>query len=247
MVLLFAAACTAGAKDRVQRDDTDAVVDTDVAVTDTDGAQDTDQALETGIPTPLDTDVGPGPFADRVVSFTPGDFAGFGQDHLPQIVLGAPNGRGPSAGSLDVLSLGKRGELVLAFDDVAMVDGDGPDLIVFENAFPGWIETGEVSVSEDGATWFTWPCEATNAEDGYPGCAGVHAVLSSRTNGVDPLVPALAGGDAFDLAEVGLTHARYVRIVDSGQNDLRGLGYAGNTGGFDLDAVAVVNGETLTP
>ncbi|RYZ33379.1 MAG: cell surface protein, partial [Myxococcaceae bacterium] len=46
--------------------------------------------------------------------------------------------------------------------------------------------------------------------------------------------------DGFDLAAVGLTRARFVRIRDSGAN-----GYAGTSGGFDLDAVAVVNGVQL--
>ena len=118
---------------------------------------------------------------------------------------------------------------------------------MFENAFSGWIETGEVSVSEDGTTWSTFPCAAQDAAGGFPGCAGVHPVLSSRTNGVDPLDPSAAGGDAFDLADLGLARARYVRVRDSGHNDRDMLGYAGNTGGFDLDAVAVLHGEALTP
>ena len=48
------------------------------------------------------------PHAERVVSFTPGDAAGFGSDAMPGVVLGPPLGRGESAGSLDVLSLGRR-------------------------------------------------------------------------------------------------------------------------------------------
>jgi len=47
---------------------------------------------------------------------------------------------------------------------------------------------------------------------------------------------ATAGGDAFDLADVGLAEARYVRITDRG--DLGGL-----AGVFDLDAVGIVNLE----
>lgn len=225
----------------MQRDDTDAGADTDPTSVE---PSDTDLDPDTGA---ADTDWGPGPFADRVVSFTPGAFSGFGQDALPGIVLGAPHGRGASAGSLHVLSLGKLGEVVLAFDDVALVDEDGPDLLVFENTFRGWVETGEVSASEDGLTWSTWPCDPADAEGGYPGCAGVRAVLSSRDNGIDPTDPVVAGGDAFDLADVGLARARYIRVRDTGANELDGLGYAGTTGGFDLDAVAVVHGEPVTP
>ena len=56
-------------------------------------------------------------------------------------------------------------------------------------------------------------------------------------DGVDATDPAAAGGDAYDLAEIGRASARYVRIRDSGANS-----YDGVSGGFDLDAVAVVNG-----
>ena len=40
------------------------------------------------------------------MSFEPGGNAGFGQDQLPDVVLGPPMGKGTSRGSLDVLSLG---------------------------------------------------------------------------------------------------------------------------------------------
>jgi hypothetical protein len=184
----------------------------------------------------LEADSGaPDAFADRVVSFTPGACAGFGQDELPGIVLGPPHGAGEHAGSLDVLSLGEGGEIVLAFDDVALEDRAGPDLLVFENAFVGWPETGFVAASEDGEAWSEWPCDPDDAEGGYPGCAGVHPVFA---DGVDDATdPALAGGDAFDLADLDMTGARFVRIRDSGRNAC-----AADTGGFDLDAMAVVDG-----
>lgn len=187
---------------------------------------------------------GPDSFVDRVVSFTPGENAGFGADKMPDVVFGPPKGKGAAAGSLDVVSLGRGGEIVLAFDDVGLVDGDGPDLIVFENAFrsadQAFIETGFVAVSEDGATWHEWPCEPENVEGGYPHCAGVANVLASPANGIDPTDPAVAGGDAFDLADLGVARARFVRIRDSGRNQ-----YLGTSGGFDLDAIAVVNGAPL--
>ncbi len=185
------------------------------------------------------------PYADEVVSFEPGDGAGFGQDRFPGIVLGPPAGVGPDNGSLDVLSLGREGRITLRFTDVGVIDGPGVDLLVFENAFalPGgatYAETGRVEVSEDGASWHPFPCDATNAAAGYPGCAGVRTIQANPANGVSATDPAVAGGDGFDLATVGLSRARYIRITDSGAN-----GYGGTGGGFDLDAVAVVNGEHL--
>lgn len=220
--------------------DTDAVLDDSdlTAHTDTDAP-----STDTG---PLPTT--PDAFADAVHSFTPGDFAGFGADALPDIVLGAPQGKGALSGSLHVLSLGQGGTIVLALTDLGLVDGPGTDLLVFENPFPGWRETGIVAVSDDAITWHSWPCASDDAPGGYPGCAGVQPVLSSPDNGIDPTDPAVAGGDAFDLASLSLPEGfvgRFVRITDSGANDLNGIGYAGTTGGFDLDAIAVVHGTPL--
>ncbi|MCP3100575.1 cell surface protein [Myxococcus sp. K15C18031901] len=186
------------------------------------------------------------PYADEVVQFTPGPGAGFGQDRFPDVVLGPPTGAGLDSGSLDVLSLGKGGSIILRFTDIAVMDGPGVDLLVFENAFliaggpAAFTERARVSVSDDGVTWFEFPCEPTNAAGGYPGCAGVKPVTANPANGISATDPAVAGGDGFDLATVGLSRARFVRIVDAGTN-----GSAGTSAGFDLDGVAVVNGVAL--
>ena len=171
-----------------------------------------------------------GDFATQVVSFEPGENAGFGQDQMPDIPLGPPMGAGEGAGSLDVVSLGRDGVIILDLGE-GVQDRSGPDLIVFENPFPGWLEYGIVGVSEDGITFTDWPC----ADDGA-GCAGVTPVLSHPDNDIDPHNPDTAGGDAFDLADIGLSYARYVRITDSGTNS-----YAGISGGFDLDAISIVH------
>jgi hypothetical protein len=186
----------------------------------------------------------PQPFADRVVTYAPGPNAGFGQDDFPGIVLGPPHGEGASTGSLDVLSLGRGGEIVLEFTDTGVVDGPGVDLLVFENAFASpigpFVERGLVAVSEDGQTWHEFPCAFTDAAGGYPGCAGLKPVYSSPTNGVSATDPAVAGGDGFDLATLGVPRARFVRVRDAGNNP-----HGAPSSGFDLDAVAVVNGYAL--
>jgi len=176
----------------------------------------------------------PDPFADRVVAFSPGDHGGFGAGGLPGVVLGPPRGAGASAGSLDVVSLGRTGAITLGFDPPWPRDGPGPDLIVFENAFVGFAETATVEASADGVTWKAWPCDPATGT----GCAGVRPVASAPGNGIPPTDPDVAGGDAFDLAAIGLSEARLVRIRDTGANV-----YLANTGGFDLDAVAVVAGR----
>jgi hypothetical protein len=155
-------------------------------------------------------------------------------------VLGPPKGTGSAQGSTtDVASLGNGGSITLAFDENAIVDGQGADFIVFENAFnvsgnPNnpYAELGTVAVSNDGTTWTSFPCTATAYP--YDGCAGWHPVYANAdTNTIDPTDPTVAGGDAFDLAAIGASTARFVRITD--RADLATI--------FDLDAVAIVHGQ----
>ncbi len=211
----------------------------DVATEDT-GAASVDSDEEVDWPMwPEGTD----PFADEVILFEPGPDAGFGMESFPDIVLGSPEGRGAGAGSLDVLSLGEEGQIVLAFNDLDVFDGPGPDLIVFENPFGTWFETAFVEASVNGEDWYAWPCDPEDVDGDYPGCAGVGHVFASSDSTIDPTDPELAGGDVYDLADIGLETARFVRITDTGFN---ALGYGGIAGGFDLDAVAIVNWESIT-
>lgn len=189
---------------------------------------------------------GEAPYAASVESFTPGEGAGYNQAKLPAIVLGPPRGKGESAGSLDVVSLGAGGEIVLGFGERVIVDGPGPDLIVFENPFwpngdatKAFVELGEVSVSEDGQDWQTFPCDSAGDGRGkFTGCAGVSPTLEYDAVELVPLDPEQTGGDAFDLSDLGLEYVRFVKI-----RDLRTLEPAGTSGGFDLDAVGVVDAQ----
>jgi hypothetical protein len=185
-------------------------------------------------------------YVSEVVSFEPGPGAGFGQDRMPGVVLGPPEGSigadntpATSTGGLDVVSLGVGGVLVVRLG-VEVVDGPGVDLIVFENAFYAggnpdnpWKDLGEISVSEDGATWTAFPCDVGNFKTSS--CAGWHPVLSNPADGIPATDPAVAGGDPFDLAAIGVSRARFVKIRDLAK------GGASPTAGFDLDAMAVVN------
>lgn len=188
-------------------------------------------------------------FATKVVSFTPGPCAGFGADEMPGVVLGPPVGAGGMQGSLDVVSLGIGGEIVVSFEPNAIVDGPGPDFIVFENAFYAGgnpdqpaADPGEVSVSEDGSTWKTYPCPA-QATAPYGECAGWHPVFSAPGNGISPVDPSAAGGEAYDLAELGVKTARFVRIRDRSSATCEGQPKPNNLG-FDLDAVSIVNAQS---
>lgn len=181
-------------------------------------------------------------FATEVVSYEFGEGQDFGQDAFPENVLGGPRGGGCCQGSLHVTSLGDGGHVVLGFGERTIVDGDGPDFIVFENPF--WIssdpenplaELGRVAVSRDGQEWVEFACEPTSEVPYDPGCAGFRPVLANvtRADGPDPWDANTAGGDPYDLADVGLDEARYVRITD----------IAGDGVVFDLDAVAVIHGR----
>jgi hypothetical protein len=196
---------------------------------------------------PEDTPPGDSPkmrFATGVFSFTPGACAGFGQSSLPDIVLGPPKGGGDTKGSLDVVSLGRGGEIILSFEPSVIVDGPGTDLVVYENVFyaaadptQAYVEPGEVSVSEDGVTWTTFPCDATTPP--YTGCAGLRPVYATDEASAANL--ATGGGDQFDLATIGVARAKYVRIRD--KTAQRCTSQGPDTNGFDLDAIGAVHTE----
>lgn len=207
--------------------------------------------------TPIDddTDLDPGPDPDpdpdtfecqghavAVVSFKAGSNAGFGSTDMPDIVLGPPEGVGDGAGGLDVLSLGRYGEIVLDLDECEVVDGPGVDLIVFENAFfisgdpmAPFHEFAAVAVSSDGVIFTEFTCDQSAYP--YSGCGGVNPVYSNSNNGISPFDVSNAGGDHFDLATIGVSHARFVRIRDLGD-----WPPSADVAGFDLDAISVVNG-----
>lgn len=181
-------------------------------------------------------------YATTVESFLAGTGPNFGQADLPQVVLGPPKGAGAVNGSLDVATLGNGGSITLGFSPSSIVDGPGPDFIVFENAFYAsgdpeapFAELATVEVSEDGEHFEGFPCTATEAP--YGTCAGWHPVYANADqNQIDATDPEVAGGDGFDLAELGIARARYVRITD--RPDLTGL-----NGAFDLDALSIVNAD----
>ncbi|MBN2055690.1 hypothetical protein JW905_12245 [bacterium] len=210
------------------------------------------------------------PFADEVAQVEYGQYAGFGQDQFPQIVLGPPRGAGMMGGSTDVLSLGNGGVIVLAFTDNLALNGPGADLIVFENAFfvtgnpeNTFSEVAFVEVSQDGVVFHRFPNDydpegtPINNPANWSGFGGVMPVLSNPENGIDPTDPAVAGGDSFDLEDVGLDWVRYLRIIDTNEppnaafdDDGDEIYDAGPTSsgssGFDLDAVAAVYSQDLT-
>ena len=88
-------------------------------------------------------------FADAVVSFVPGARPSDGVWAEPAQALGEPDFT--RASQPGFLSLGCDGELVLRFDDNALVEVPGPDLYVFEVG--PMVEAVDLAVSADGASW----------------------------------------------------------------------------------------------
>ncbi|NQY66742.1 MAG: T9SS type A sorting domain-containing protein [Flavobacteriales bacterium] len=170
---------------------------------------------------------------------------------LDEYGTGAPFNNG-------VVSLGDNGIAILTFDE-PIADGEGPDFAVFENSFSNdFLELAFVEVSSDGITYVRFdavsltqvdtqvePEGTTNAED-YYNLAGKYR----------------AGyGTPFDLNElagnpdINIDSINYIKIIDViGSIDPAYATYdsEGNmindpwptnypTGGFDLDAVGVIN------
>ncbi len=184
-------------------------------------------------------------FANKVIDFIPGENAGFGQAHFPEIVLGAPQGAGKRMGSFDVLSLGIEGEIILGFEGL-IIDGEGDDFWVFENVFyqdgdeqSVFRELAEVWVSDNGIDYKAFPCDAHQVRqfNDVQSCAGVEASLSCDFE-LD-LSSGACGGDAFDLEMIGVKQARFIKIKDLGLG--MGITAIKPTAGFDLDAIVVKN------
>ncbi len=181
--------------------------------------------------------------------------------------------------SLDVVSLGDvnppddgvaPGRITLTFDD-SIVDGDGWDIVVFENSFGNaypssvFAELAYVEVSTDGVVFARFPAISNIPYSpggfAFPDVSDCYNLAGKQLQGV---------GGPFDLSElletpkvlsgeVDINNINYVRIVDIpgyGTQDGTMTGYVdslGNpihdnwptagSGGFDLDAVGYIHGN----
>lgn len=178
-------------------------------------------------------------WAARVVDyqFGPGQNLGQTAEFFPANVLGptdpAASSTVPSADEKHVCSLGKNGWVVLAFDG-PILDQQGPDFVIFENAFEygsGRVfdEWMTVSVSVDGEIWHAFPYDSLTGEGmagKTPTEAGAHLAVN----------PTNMGGDAFDLALLKLAEINFVKLTDATRFQTPDRLSA------DLDAVLCLNG-----
>lgn len=171
----------------------------------------------------------------------------------PQRALGPAQGDG-----VDVVSLGRGGSIVLRFDPM-ISDGPGPDFAVFENGFgDAFLELGFLEVSSNGTDFVRFDTAYLGNEPLGP--YELHATTD---------VGQLAGkyrqgfGTPFDLRAlvnrpevrsgvVDLSAVGYVRVVDvvgdgsatdSFGNSIYDPYPTTGSAGFDLDAIAVLNGN----
>lgn len=176
------------------------------------------------------------------------EYFGWNHDKMPGIVLGPPGG------VFDTVSLGCEGSLTVGFVDPPLIDGPGPDLIVFENPFAEiFPEPVRVEVSDDACTWVEFPCNPVTLE----GCGGVSVVKALPGKNIDPTDPKVAGGDAFDLADIGVKRARFVRVFSvsreywlAKENTEKWCDPGPMTtgkGGSDIDAFALVHAPVEPP
>lgn len=167
------------------------------------------------------------------------------------------------AGINGVASLGDRGSIILTFT-TPISNGIGFDFAVFENSFnDNFLELAFVEVSSDGIHFFRFPSESNTD-------------TTTQISSFDLLDPTkinnLAGkyrvnyGTPFNLDEIPDTSLldknaiRYIKIIDvigSMQSNICSRDSKGHkindpfptefpSGGFDIDAVAVINNQSIT-
>jgi hypothetical protein len=202
-------------------------------------------------PAPPSTGTTAVPHNDPRIQFWATNYSNFSQGsnatayNDPNEALNAAvTGNDPDLDILEVVSLGRGGQITLTFPQ-PIIDGPGDDFAVFENAFDdSFLELAFVEVSADVFTFVRFPSQSQTAA----------AVPSYGT--LDPTnIDGLAGkyrlgyGTPFDLNDVGLTTASHVRITDivgdgTTQDTLGNPIYdptpTAVSAGFDLDAVAVL-------
>ncbi|MEM9444373.1 MAG: putative Ig domain-containing protein [Verrucomicrobiota bacterium] len=212
------------------------------------------------------------PYADDIDSFSPLHHSPYGS---AEMTLGPPMLPQYGFGSTDVVSLGAAindgsrdrygGSIVLKFLDNFIFNGPGPDFKIFENVFniygtenSRFMEPAVVWVSKDGRTWRQMPFDFLPHPDGDESetvDTSNPFIYARGFAGVNPTFQGDAGGDEFDLAQVGLSWARYIRIQSTGDlwiqdkdgDFVRHTTETGsvnpnfNKSGFDLDAVKAIH------
>jgi len=218
-------------------------------------------------------------FPDRAVTLAIGTVASppAFNSWQPGIVLGPPGNTTPTNGTLTVLSLGHGGSVVLEFSDNEIVDGPGPDFIVFENAFfcsappatgaDPWsvfAEPGIVEASEDGIAWHLFPYDDAALAQVTTLCSD--QALIGQLHGLFGITPNFTGNWTmaddplvFDAAAPGGVSGHGGDAFDLSTVGLPRarflrltdpnlpIGIPGSADGLDVDAVVALHARPLLP
>lgn len=184
------------------------------------------------------------------ISIPDSGFVNFGHDYL-------------ATGKADnnLVSLGDGGMAILTFDK-PIINGPGPDFAVFENAFTdNYLELAFVEVSSNGVDYVRFPCVSLTQTEiqiepfglldptKLHNLAGKYRVLFGVPFNLDDLE------DLDNLDANNITHVKIISIVGSIIEDYTNYDSQGNiindpwptmfpSGGFDLDAVGIINNSS---
>lgn len=176
----------------------------------------------------------------RSATFGSSQQSGQGASFFPANILRGPSALArdtvPATDPREICSIGLGGSITLGLRRGVIVDGPGADFTVFENAFTYgrgriYAEPATVEVSRDGVSWTMFPYDSVR-------CTGLAGM--TPTTGDDPFDPVRSGGDAFDLADVGMDSVRWVRLTDVTAlilNNSSSPFFDPTLSGFDLDVV----------
>lgn len=192
---------------------------------------------------------------DTTVMYDNTNRASFG---VPENALNMAEGT-----SGNVVSLGDGGKATLTFDQ-AIINGSGADFAIFENGLSDtFLELAFVEVSSDGNHFVRFPAhsetQTTTQIDGFGNvdCRYINNLAGKYK---------AAFGTPFDLSDLpidpllnlqNITHVRIIDVVGSIDPSVGSKDSQGNmindlyptpfhSGGFDLDAVGVINQQVLS-
>lgn len=162
----------------------------------------------------------------------------------------------------DIVSLGDGGHAIATFF-LPIVNGPGFDFAVFENGSTAFLELAFVEVSSDGVNYFRFPSHSQTQTQTQIGSFG-----TPQAEYLNNLAGKYSAqyGTPFDLSDLpdnelldknSITHVKIVDVVGSIDPDYATYDSFGNavneafptpfaSGGFDLQAVAVINQQVLS-
>jgi len=177
---------------------------------------------------------------------------------------------GKADGVLNVVSLGDGGIATLTFSN-PITNEDGWDFAVFENGFIeptnpelAFLELAFVEVSSDGENFFRFPCVSNISVENQ-----IRTFDKINTNQINNLAGKYPSnyGTPFDLEDLrefenqinlnNITHLKLIDVVGTINSDFANFDMNGNiindpyptafaSGGFDLDAVGVINQKIIS-